>query len=187
MDAKARSVRVGRGARAIRVMERDRKPEREARRAAGARKREKENGTDGGEQVGEKGRSSLGGPLLIAAGRGYVPRVIAARVCERGADEGGKAEGPPELSRPEHTAGPVCSLSARGLRTALPIHPPRSFVPRSPAHERRAGMPDGMRTIGRISLRSDEIHPAATARGYSQLRLQRMRVVAAGSPETFGG
>lgn len=30
-------------------------------------------------QVGEKGRGSLGGPLLIAAGRGYVPRVIAAK------------------------------------------------------------------------------------------------------------
>jgi len=41
-----------------------------------------------GKQVGEKGRGSLGGPLLIAAGRGYVPRVIAAE-CARGPRERG--------------------------------------------------------------------------------------------------
>lgn len=85
-----------------------------------------------GKQVGEKGRGSLGGPLLIAAGRGYVPRVIAA-VCARGSrgiegERGGnETTGTPELSRPERLSRSRVLGAARRVRAL----DPRAFVPRS--------------------------------------------------------
>lgn len=61
-----------------------------------------------GKQVEEKGRGSLGGPLLIAAGRGYVPRVIVAE-CARGPRGPRERDGRDPRTQPPRTAQPVPS------------------------------------------------------------------------------
>lgn len=118
MVAKARTCERDTGERVEREIKRDRAPEREQdRRSRGRgrwREREKKIGdaTGGGKQVGEKGRGSLGGPLLIAAGRGYVPRVIAAGVHEgAGAGWDPRTQPPRTLSR-----RPPCSRRGAARR-----------------------------------------------------------------------
>jgi len=106
----------------IERLEGERERERERRKG-----RKRQNATDGGKQVGEKDRGSLGGPLLIAAGRGYVPRVIAAGVCEGPA-------GTPELQPPRTLSRPPSSRHGaveRGTYNRIRALDPRAFVPRN--------------------------------------------------------
>jgi len=133
-------------------IERDRKPEREARRATDERKRERE--WNGRRQAGWGKRPKLPWRPATNCRR---PRLRAARYSRPSVRAGDRRGG--TRGAPEHTAGP--EFSARCVR-ALDT---RSFVPRSPAHERRAGMSDGMRTIGRISLLREQRRNSPRYRG----------------------